>query len=75
MEQLGMNYGQSFLVACRVDGAIQHYTIDNCYSVAEARQAVRLGVEGACPVIALVIGGKQDKPVAPAPTEFTQTRA
>lgn len=76
MTQLDLNlaFGKPFLVGCRVDGVIQHYTVD-AYSVAEARQAVRLGVAGAKPVLAVLVGGKKDKPVAPVPAEFTQTRA
>ncbi len=55
MEQLSIDFGVTFKVGCRVGGEIQHYLIDSAYSVREARDVVREGVEGANPVLALVV--------------------
>lgn len=71
MTQRELNFGETFKVGCRVGGEIQHYTIDNCYSVREARQAVESGVEGAYPILAVINGGKVDRPKQ----AFSQTRA
>lgn len=49
-----LNFGETFKVGCRVDGSIQHYIIDNCYSIREARQAVEDGVPGAKPILAVI---------------------
>ncbi len=72
MTQSTLNFGETFLVGCRVDGAIQKYRLDNCYSIREARQAVEDGVPGARPILALVVGGKKDKPAA-VQTNFSHT--
>lgn len=58
-----LNFGETFKVGCRVDGTIQQYVIDNCYSIREARQAVEDGVPGARPILAVIKGGKVDKPL------------
>lgn len=72
MTQRDLNFGESFLVGTRVAGEIQHFNIDNCYSVREARQAVENGVPGAYPILAVINGDKVDKPKA-AVTGFTHT--
>lgn len=64
MQQRSLNFGESFLVGTRVNGTIEQYRIDNCYSIREARQAVADGVPGARPILAVIKGGKVDRPVA-----------
>lgn len=67
MTQGSLNFGESFLVGTRIKDEIQHFVIDNCYSVREARQAVEDHARGyglvARPILAVVNGGKKDKPV------------
>lgn len=72
MTQRNLNFGESFLLGTRVDGQIQKYQIDNCYSVREARQAVEDGVPGAKPILAVIKGGKVDTP-KPVGTGFSHT--
>lgn len=64
MTQLGMNFGETVKVGCRVDGEIQHFIMENYYSYREARQAVVDGVPGATSVLALIVNKKlAEKPV------------
>ncbi len=73
MTQLGMNFGETVKVGCRVDGEIQHFIMENCYSYREARQAVVDGVPRATSVLALIVNKKLVEKPVDTPAEFSHT--
>lgn len=55
MEQIELEFGQTIKVGCRVDGKIQHYHVDAAYSINEARGVVKADIQGANPILAVIV--------------------